>query len=117
METNAFFAYKFFNDNDVLHDNFREKLALGLLRTGEELPQARGPAEQPQPPANLQQGAHVLARIGLRKQLTCIVCSRVRKQPMKASYYCTDCGVNAIFCSPNTGRDCFAHHILNGIPA
>lgn len=132
IECNAYLAFKYFNGDkeDLTHQNFTEALALQLLNynhshtlpENQSTPQNR--AERPaaiqvSPPNNST--AHTLRALSKddarkRVQRKCIICSRVRKIQQKASYYCETCGINAVLCSPNTGRNCFAYHVQNGIP-
>lgn len=120
IETNAFFAYKFFTNNRTLeHVDFRHDLATSILNLNRNEAVPVVPVEQ-----GLNQienrnlfNAHTLISYGGRKQITCIVCSRVRRQPRKASFYCVECGERAAICGANTGRDCYAYHLMHGVPA
>lgn len=131
VETNAFLAYNFFkrqrHELPLSHKEFTENLALQLIHnaySGNNL-QTNVAAYQPmlQQVNSQNDDGHTLQALSKddeknrqRVQRKCLVCSRVRKVQTKASYFCKKCGVHAVLCSPQTGRNCFEYHIKNGIP-
>ena len=50
-----------------------------------------------------------------RVQRKCIVCSCVHHRQQKASWFCADCGENAVLCWPCTGCACYQYHNENGL--
>ena len=133
IETNAFLARNFLGCGDAAqtHSDFTMKLAEQLIfnkwfgKAPVGQPAEGTPASEPvaaaAPSLNTE---HKLVRLATlaqdanvsRSQRKCIVCSRVRKQQVKASFYCQPCGDRAVLCSPMTGRNCFSYHIVNGLP-
>lgn len=124
IETNAYLAYKYFKNvhNNVSHSTFTEKVAHQLILYKEnETRDARENGVGVGETVSGESTDHKLVALSsisekTRVQRKCVICSRVHKKQQKASYFCGSCGYKAVLCSPTTGRDCFAYHVVKGIP-
>lgn len=130
IETNAFLAYNFFInkrnsfEQSVSHAQFTENVALQLIKNKYGLGIGNSTSEESESQQETSNGVtcHMLQPLAKddekrnRVQRKCLICSRVRRKQVKASYYCKKCGPKAVICSPQTGRDCFEYHLLHGIP-
>ena len=122
VETNAFLARKHFCQDEstkkLSHNSFRKGLANGLLQnsingdTVNKLLVLRPKLGQS---VSSAQG-HLLVKMG--KKGYCFTCSNAGSKRVinQTLLFCSFCGPAKPLCSPNTGRQCFMNHILNGFP-
>lgn len=121
IETNAYLAFKYFgNFKNNSHVEFTQALALQLIHFDEQANPCSPPGSSTSDESETFSD-HSLRALSSedtrqRVQRKCIVCSKMRRTQQKASYYCVKCGKQAVLCSPQTGRNCFAYHIVNGFP-
>ena len=112
IETNAFLAFNYFRTcgQKAKHSYFTGKLALQLIRNPWLSTIPASPA-QPTSQTASGTGNHALVVLSSksdrkRVQRKCVVCSHVHHLQQKASWFCAECGENAVLCSPCTGHTC-----------
>ena len=134
--TNAYLAYRHFQNPNLKHSSFKINLANELMSF--RMKQHRPPrlSNDFVPAAEEDKKVHALVllskpskgkdgqeRAFQRFQKYCYYCQHnpeERPEKRKTSYHCEACvGPNGQvypLCQPSTGRHCFQKHIVNGIP-